>query len=86
MRPLIHVVKSVLSIVVGVPLVIMWMAVVFAAIILLFWLVGGGGIFDVLGALLHTIVDTIEAGFKHNWKLAEVALVLLVLYLIVRKR
>ena len=61
------------------------MAVSVAAIILLTWLMGGG-IFNVLGALLHTIVDIIEAGFKHDWKLAEVALVLLVLYLIVRKR
>ena len=73
-----------------VPLWIIYMAVAFAAIFgtfgLFMWLVVGGGIFDVLGALLHTIVDTIEAGFKHDWKLAQVALVLLVLYLIVRKR
>lgn len=73
-----------------VPLGIVYVAVVLAAMFgafgLLMWLVGGGGIFVVLGALLHTIVDTIEAGFKHDWKLAQVALVLLVLYLIVRKR
>lgn len=73
-----------------VPLGIVYVAVVLAAMLgafgLLMWLVGGGGIFVVLGALLHTIVDTIEAGFKHDWKLAQVALVLLVLYLIVRKR
>ena len=79
-------IKSVLFGVAVVPLGIVWVAVVFGALGLLMWLVGGGGIFVVLGALLHTIVDTIEAGFKHDWKLAQVALVLLVLYLIVRKR
>jgi uncharacterized membrane protein len=46
------------------------------------WLLLAKGIVEIL----RVIIDTAEAGFKHDWKLAEVVLVLLLLVLIVRKR
>lgn len=70
------------SLAVGIPLVLAVLTALGVGLGIVYWLIGGGGIFQVLG----TIVSTAEAGFKHDWKMAEVLLVLLVLFLVVRKR
>jgi hypothetical protein len=65
----------------GVPLWLVMMTVVGSGIALAVWILSGG-IFQILG----TIITTAEASFKHDWKLPEVVLVLLVVFLVVRKR
>jgi hypothetical protein len=74
--------KSVWLFMVSIPLVLALLAVGPAIIVIIGWLFGAGGIFQ----LLRTLVDTAEAGFKHDWMMSEVVLVLLILFLIVRKR
>lgn len=71
-----------LSLVIGLPMMAVVFGLMLSTITFFCWLVGGGGIIDIL----HTIVTTVEMGFKHDWKLPEVVLVLIVLFLTVRKR
>ena len=51
------------------------------AIILLYWIISGG-----ISEIFITIVRTCESFFQHDWKLAEVVLVLVVFALVIRKR
>lgn len=58
------------------------LVIMFGGLAMLMWLFGAGGIFEIF----RTIISTAEAGFKHDWKMSEVVLVLLILFLMVRKR
>jgi hypothetical protein len=70
------------SLAIGIPLALLVLTMTGVGVVILVWLIGYGGIFQVLG----TIINTAEAGFKHDWKMSEVVLVLLILFLMVRKR
>lgn len=58
---------------------VLWIAA--SSFILLYWFVSGG-VFEI-GT---TIVITAEQFFQHDWKISEVVLVLLVFFLVIRKR
>jgi len=73
---------SLFIILIGIFIVLINILLVIICIILLFWFFAAGGWL----AILKTLVTTAELSFQHDWKLAEVVLVLLILFLVVRKR
>ena len=75
-------IKRVLSFASMLVVIPLYLGFVVCIVMFLFWFFPGGGWLEILS----TIVSTAENIFKYDWKLAEVVLMLVVFFLVIRKR